>query len=41
MNIAGASSLLLISSAVLRERSIGKQKRQGAEEKTFMGTFSR
>lgn len=36
MNIAGASSLLLLGSTVLRDRSTGKEKRQGAEEKDIL-----
>jgi hypothetical protein len=32
MNIAGASSVLLFGSTMLRDRSIGQDKRQGADE---------
>ena len=33
VNIGGASSFLLFGSAVLRDRSTGKQERQNADEK--------
>jgi hypothetical protein len=33
LNVAGASALLLLGSAVLRQGGTGKEKRQGADDK--------